>query len=420
MKEKTRRPKRTASEEEESMQRTLTDVRGFRAWGAYSGVKSKRRDIALIYSEVPASAAALFTQNVVVAEPIKLSRRHIRSGRAQAFVINAGNANACTGEQGRRGAEAMADATAEALGIDREVVLVASTGIIGRTFPTENVVNGIKTCALKLSELRLAGTLAANAILTTDTFAKESFSTTRIGGKRVHMGGIAKGSGMIHPEMATMLAFIVSDVAISRELLDEALREAVDDSFNMITVDGDTSTNDMVAVMCNGLAGNEQIREKGLIYDTFRAELKSHCTELARQIVSDGEGATKLIQYDVEGAPDRNAARKIARTVSNSNLVKTAIFGRDPNWGRIVAAAGRAGIRYDPDKVDLYIGTSKTLIKLLENGQPLDVQRRKLKSLMRAAYIYVLLDLHQGEARATAWGADFSYEYVRINAEYST
>ena len=271
-----------------------------------------------------------------------------------------------------------------------------------------------------MSTLRLAGTLAANAILTTDTFAKETFSTFKIGGKTCHMGGIAKGSGMIHPNMATMLGFIVSDVAISSNLLNEALHEATDVSFNMITVDGDTSTNDMVGVMCNGAAGNDEITEKGPEYEEFKQALTEHCTIMARQIVSDGEGATKLIQYDVEGAPDVKAARKIARTVSDSSLVKTAFFGRDPNWGRIVAAAGRAGIDYDPDKVDLFVGTSKRMHQLLKGGQPVDYDHRKVKAMMRASHLYVHLDLHQGDGRATAWGADFSYEYVRINAEYST
>jgi glutamate N-acetyltransferase/amino-acid N-acetyltransferase len=413
-------PPRTASEDERSIQRNLTEVRGIRAWGAYSGVKSKRRDLALIYSEVPAAAAAVFTRNVVVAEPIKLARRNIADGRAQVFVINSGNANACTGEQGRRGAEAVIEAAAEALDIDPSLVIVASTGIIGRSFPTDKIVQGVRESAPKLSSLRLAGSLAANAILTTDTFPKESFSTFKLGGKGCFMGGIAKGSGMIHPDMATMLAFIVTDAAVSPPLLDEALHESVDTSFNMITVDGDTSTNDMVGVMANGLAENPLIDEPGPDYDVFREELQKHCIELARQIVSDGEGSTKQIQYTVEGAPSEEAARRIARTVSDSNLVKTAFFGGDPNWGRILAAAGRAGVPFDPDAVDLYLGTSKQLHQIVAGGQPLDVDGKKLKRMMRASFLYVLLDLNAGDGKATAWGADFSYEYVRINAEYST
>jgi len=413
-------PPRTASGDEHSMQRNLTEVRGIRAWGAYSGVKSKRRDVAVIFSDVPAAAAAMFTRNVVVAEPVKIAREAIRDGRAQAFVINAGNANACTGEQGRQGAEAMMDAAAEALGVDRSLVIIASTGIIGREFPTAKVTAGIRTCAAKLSELRLAGSLAANAILTTDTFPKESFSTFELGGRGCRMGGIAKGSGMIHPDMATMLAFLVTDAAISPPLLDAALHEAVDQSFNMITVDGDTSTNDMVAVMANGLAENPPIETRGPDYDRFREELTKHCIELARQIVADGEGATKQIQYTVEGAPSAEAARRIARTVSDSNLVKTAFFGRDPNWGRILGAAGRAGVDFDPGKLDLYLGSSKQMHHIVAGGQPVGIDRKKLKSMMRAAFLYVVLNLNAGDGTATAWGSDLSYEYVRINAEYST
>jgi len=416
----TRRPPRIASDDERSMQRNLCEVRGIKAWGAYTGVKTKRRDLALIYSEVPAAAAAVFTRNVVVAAPIEVARRNIADGRAQVFVINAGNANACTGEQGRQGAEAMVAAAAEALDLDPSLVIVASTGIIGRTFPTEKVVRGIHASANKLSGMRLAGSLAANAILTTDTFPKESFSTFELDGVDCRMGGIAKGSGMIHPDMATMLAYLVTDAAIAPPLLDEALREAVDDSFNMITVDGDTSTNDMVGVMANGLAGNPLIDRKGPAYDRFRTELKKHCVELAQQIVADGEGATKQIQYTVEGAPSDADARRVARTVSDSSLVKSAFFGRDPNWGRIVAAAGRAGVAFDPARVDLYLGSSKQMHQLLAGGQPVAVERRKLKGMMRASFLYVLINLHAGPGQATAWGADLSYEYVRINAEYST
>jgi glutamate N-acetyltransferase/amino-acid N-acetyltransferase len=416
----TMRPHRTAAEDERSMQRNLCLVRGITAWGAYAGVKNKRRDVAIVFSEVPAAAAAVFTRNVVVAEPVKLARRNIADGRAQAFVINAGNANACTGDQGREGAEAMIATAADALQVDPGLVIIASTGIIGRTFPTEKVCKGIRSCAARLSSMRLAGSLAANAILTTDTFPKESYSSFDLGGVECRMGGIAKGSGMIHPDMATMLAYLVTDVSITPKLLDEALHEAVDASFNMITVDGDTSTNDMAGVMANGLAENPTIDRKGPAYDRFRDELKKHCIELAQQIVADGEGATKQIQYTVEGAPSDADARRVARTVSDSNLVKTAFFGRDPNWGRIVGAAGRAGVEFVPERVDLYLGSSKQLHQILAGGQPVAVERRKLKSMMRASFLYVVLDLNAGPGSATAWGADLSYEYVRINAEYTT
>ncbi|MCC5905269.1 MAG: bifunctional glutamate N-acetyltransferase/amino-acid acetyltransferase ArgJ [Balneolaceae bacterium] len=403
------------------MLNNITHVRGFTCWGAHMGIKSKRRDIALIYSEVPASAAALFTRNVVCAEPIKLSREHIKDGLAQAFVINSGNANACTGKEGWKGAVAMAETTASELRIAKENVIVASTGLIGEPFPTEKVVGGIKECAKKLSNREIAGSLTANAILTTDTFAKEGFTSFSVDGIQINMGGIAKGSGMIHPDMGTMLAFIVCDIAITPKLLDQALRRAVDKSFNMITVDGDTSTNDMVAVMCNGKAGNKEITEKNASYDLFLSHLENLCTHLAKLIISDGEGSTKLIEYRTKGAKSEEEARQIVRTVSNSNLVKTAIFGSDPNWGRIIAAAGRSGVVFDPEQVDLYIGTDMNkMVPVLEKGQPVSDVRDKLRKVMTSSNIIILIDLNQGEEESVGWGSDFSYEYVRINAEYTT
>jgi len=403
------------------MLNNITHVRGFTCWGAHMGIKSKRRDIALIYSEVPASAAAVFTRNVVCAEPIKLSREHIKDGLAQAFVINSGNANACTGVEGWKGAVAMAETTAEELRIAKENVIVASTGLIGEPFPTDKVVGGIKECAKKLSNREIAGSLTANAILTTDTFAKEGFTSFTVDGIQINMGGIAKGSGMIHPDMGTMLAFIVCDIAITPKLLDQALRRAVDKSFNMITVDGDTSTNDMVAVMCNGKAGNKEITEKNASYDLFLSHLENLCTHLAKLIISDGEGSTKLIEYRTKGAKSEEDARQIVRTVSNSNLVKTAIFGSDPNWGRIIAAAGRSGVVFDPEQVDLYIGTDMNkMVPVLEKGQPVSDVRDKLRKVMTSSNIIILIDLNQGEEESVGWGSDFSYEYVRINAEYTT
>ncbi|MEX0638992.1 MAG: bifunctional glutamate N-acetyltransferase/amino-acid acetyltransferase ArgJ [Balneolaceae bacterium] len=402
------------------MQNNLCDVKGIRAWGAHMGIKSKRRDLALIVSDKPATAAAVFTRNLVCAEPVKLSRIHVRDGKLQAFVINSGNANACTGKKGWEGAVAMAETTAECLGIEKESVLVASTGIIGEPFPTDKVLNGIRECSEKLSRRNVAGSLAANAILTTDTFAKEGFTSFKLNGKKINMAGIAKGSGMIHPDMATMLAFIVSDAEISSELLNKALKEAVDKTFNMITVDGDTSTNDMVGVMCNGMAENDPITsEESKEYKLFAQHLKKLCTHLAMLIVSDGEGSTKLVEYRVEKASSEKAARQIVRTVSDSNLVKTAIFGTDPNWGRIFAAAGRAGVEFDPDQVDLYFGTNKS-VQVLKRGQPTDHSRAEVKKEMQTSTITITLVLNQGDCEAVGWGSDLSYEYVRINAEYTT
>ncbi|HLR91239.1 MAG TPA: bifunctional glutamate N-acetyltransferase/amino-acid acetyltransferase ArgJ [Balneolaceae bacterium] len=403
------------------MLNNITHVRGFTCWGAHMGIKAKRRDIALIFSEVPASAAAVFTRNVVCAEPVKLSRQHIKDGIGQAFVINSGNANASTGEEGWNGAVAMAEETARLLKIKKEDVIVASTGLIGEPFPTDKVLSGIRECVNKLSNREIAGSLTANAILTTDTFAKEGFTSFKVDGITINMGGIAKGSGMIHPNMGTMLAFIVCDLAITPELLDTALKEAVDESFNMITVDGDTSTNDMVSVMCNGKAGNSEITRKDANYDLFLASLKKLCTHLAKLIVSDGEGSTKLIEYRTKGALSDMDARQIVRTVSDSNLVKTAIFGSDPNWGRILAAAGRAGIDFEPEQVDLYLGTDlNKMIPVVEKGQPLPDVREKLRKTMKSSNVIILIDLNQGEGESVGWGSDLSYEYVRINAEYTT
>ena len=401
------------------MIQNITDVRGIKAWGAHMGIKSKRRDLALIYSEKPASAAAVFTQNLVCAEPIKLSRKHIKDGNIQAIVINSGNANACTGQKGWEGAVAMAETTAKELGISVESVLVASTGLIGEPFPTEKVLKGIRESAAKLSDRQVAGSLAANAILTTDTFAKEGFDSFELDGVTVNMAGIAKGSGMIHPNMATMLGFLVCDIAIKPDILNEALQEAVDKTFNMITVDGDTSTNDMVSIICNGMAENEVITEKNENYRIFLDHLIKLCKHLAMMIVSDGEGSTKLVEYRVEGSKTEEGARKIIRTISDSNLVKTAIFGTDPNWGRIFAAAGRAGVPFDPDKVDLYFGSGKA-VQILDKGQPTDHSRDEVKKEMKTSTVTITLVLNEGVAEAVRWGSDLSYVFVRINAEYTT
>jgi glutamate N-acetyltransferase / amino-acid N-acetyltransferase len=401
------------------MQNNICDVRGIKAWGAHMGIKSKRRDLALIYSEKPASAAAVFTKNLVCAEPVKLCRQHMKDGIIQAIVVNSGNANACTGKKGWEGAVAMAETTAEVLGIPKESVMVASTGLIGEPFPTEKVVKGIRESAIKLSDRQLAGSLAANAILTTDTFAKEGYSSFDIDGIKINMAGIAKGSGMIHPDMATMLSFIVCDLAITPKLLDKALRTVVDKTFNMITVDGDTSTNDMVGILCNGMAENDIIDKEDQRYDLFLEQLEKLCIHLAMLIVSDGEGSTKLIEYRVEGAKSSEDARKIIRTVSTSNLVKTAIFGTDPNWGRIFAAAGRAGVNFNPDNVDLYFGKNKG-VQILSKGQPTDHGRSDLKKEMQSSTVNITLVLNEGDAEAVGWGSDLSYEYVRINAEYTT
>jgi len=403
------------------MIKNITNVRGIQCWGAHTGVKSMRRDLALIYSEVPASAAAAFTQNQVVAEPIKVSQKHIAGGKAQAIVINAGNANACTGKQGRQGAEAMAETLARKLGIDKELVIVASTGLIGEPFPTEDIVKGIEDNVEKLTTRSEAGSFAASAILTTDTFPKEGFIEFDMEGYEINIGGIAKGSGMIHPNMATMLAFIVTDVAIEAKLLQQTVKELTDLSFNMITVDGDTSTNDMVAVMANGLANNEELTSKSDPgYLTFRNKLGEMMIHLAKMIVSDGEGASKFIEYEVVNASSEEKARTLIRAISDSTLVKAAMYGRDPNWGRIICAAGNAGVPFDYQKVDLYIGDDKQLAHVLSEGVPMDYDRNFMKKLLRESHLHIKLDMHEGEASALGWGSDLTTDYIVFNSVYTT
>lgn len=404
-----------------SLVKNITAVKGFTCWGAYTGVKSMRRDLGIIKSDVPAHVSAVFTQNKVVAEPIKVSRKHVEDGLAQVVIINSGNANACTGKQGAEGAKAMVDAASDAFNIDRSLVIIASTGIIGKKFPTEDVVNGIIETSGKLSKDSKAGVLLANAILTTDTFAKEGHLSFKIGGKEINMAGIAKGSGMIHPNMATMLGFITTDVAIAQPLLDKAFRAAVKDSFNMITVDGDTSTNDMGMIMANGQAGNKEIAdENSKEYKLFSEKLKELCIHLAKLIVSDGEGASKIIEYKVINAPSEDIARTIVRTISDSSLVKTAMFGRDPNWGRIIAAAGRANVPFDHEIINLKLGSGNTMMDLIIDGQPMEIEQAMAKKVLRESQLKVILDMQMGDAIATGWGADLTTDYVLFNATYST
>ncbi|MEA1980501.1 MAG: bifunctional glutamate N-acetyltransferase/amino-acid acetyltransferase ArgJ [candidate division Zixibacteria bacterium] len=403
------------------MIKNMTNVRGIKCWGAHTGIKSMKRDLAIIYSDAPASVAAVFTQNEVIAEPIKVSKKHIKNGIAQAIVINAGNANACTGKQGLKGAEAMAETLAEELNIEKEMVIVASTGLIGEPFPTEEIIAGIRENVKKLSKKSNAGSFVANAILTTDTFPKEGFVEFDMDGYEINMGGIAKGSGMIHPNMATMLAFVVTDVAIEPKLLQKMLKEIVDKSFNMITVDGDTSTNDMVAVLANGKAQNEMIKsKKDKGYLTFKTHLEEMMIHLAKLIISDGEGSSKFIEYVVVNAPKEEIARKLIRGISDSLLVKTAMYGRDPNWGRIISAAGNSGVPFNYMNVDLYIGNENKLIKVLEQGAPQEYDRKFMKKLLRESHLEIKLDLKNGKACLKGWGSDLTTDYVQFNSVYTT
>lgn len=403
------------------MNKNITSVKGYKCWGAHTGVKSMRRDLAIIYSEVPAATAAVYTKNQVPAEPIKLCKKHLKDNVAQVIVCNAGNANACTGKKGAEGAKAMADATADILKINPEMVVVASTGLIGAPFPTEEIVNGIKENIPKLSHKAAAGSFAANAILTTDTFAKEGFLEFRVDDYQINMAGIAKGSGMIHPNMATMLGFIVTDINIDKNLLQELTRECADDTFNMITVDGDTSTNDMVVVMANGQANNEKIVKKSsAAYKEFKKRLIELMTHLAKLIVSDGEGASKFIEYEISHAKDKETAKRMARNISDSTLVKAAMFGRDPNWGRVICAAGNAGVDFNYKKADLYIGSNDNQVKVLEKGNPVDFNRNAMKQTLRQSHLKINLRLNTGKAKACAWGSDLTTDYVLFNSVYTT
>lgn len=403
------------------MIKNITSVKGIKCWGAHSGVKSMRRDLAIIYSTVQAAAAATLTQNKVQAEPIKVTRKHLKNNRAQVIVCNAGNANACTGEQGRLGAEAMADTVAELLSIPKEDVIVASTGMIGEKFPTEEVLEGIRTNIPKLSDNPKAGSFLANAILTTDTFAKEGFVEFEWEGKTISLGGVAKGSGMIHPNMATMLAFVATDIDIDEKLLQKTLQYCVDASFNMITVDGDTSTNDMVAILANGLAGNTKVTStEEPLYLVFREKLQELLVHLAKLIVSDGEGASKFIEYKVSKARSEGNARLFVRAISDSLLVKTAMFGRDPNWGRIIAACGNAGISFNYRKANLYLGDNENMVLVLKKGTPTNFDKNYMKKLLRESNIRVHLEVNTGKQEATGWGSDLTTDYVMFNSVYTT
>tara|TARA_R110002096_G_scaffold25943_1_gene80623 strand:+ start:1402 stop:2613 length:1212 start_codon:yes stop_codon:yes gene_type:complete len=403
------------------MIKNITSVKGIKCWGAHSGVKSMRRDLAIIFSEVPAAAAATLTQNKVQAEPIKVTKRNLANNRAQVIVCNAGNANACTGEQGRKGAEAMADTVAAELNISPDDVIVASTGLIGEVFPTEDVVEGIKATVPKLSNDAKAGSFLANAILTTDTFAKEGFVEFEWEGKTISIGGVAKGSGMIHPNMATMLSFLATDIAIDEKLLQKTLKYCVDRSFNMITVDGDTSTNDMVAILANGMAENEKITsEDDPLYLLFKEKLGELLVHLAKLIVSDGEGASKFIEYRVSKAISENVAMKLIRAISDSTLVKTAMFGRDPNWGRIIAACGNAGISFNYKKANLYLGDANNQVQVLLKGSPTKFDKNYMKKLLRESHIKIHLELNTGKQEATGWGSDLTTDYVMFNSVYTT
>lgn len=396
------------------VEKGVTAPGGFLASGVAAGIKKAKKDLALLYSTVPAAAAGVFTTNRVKAAPLLVTAARLKKGVAQAVVVNSGNANACTGPGGYADALAMGRTAAQVLNLPEELVLVSSTGVIGQRLPLEKIEAALPAAAAALDA---GGHLAAaEAILTTDTVVKEAAVRFSLGGSTCTIGGMAKGSGMIHPKMATMLAFLTTDVAIRPELLRRALKEAVDASFNMITVDGDTSTNDMVVVLANGRAQNPEINTDGLDYAAFAAALTSVAGELAKKVARDGEGATRLIEVRVKRARSDADARLAARAIAASNLVKTAVFGRDANWGRILCAAGYSGAVFDPEKVEIFLGAEQVAAE----GAGLAFSEERVSAELGRDPVVITVNFNEGEGAAVAWGCDLTYDYVRINASYRT
>ncbi len=399
----------------------VTAAQGFQAASTAAGIKYKdRADMAMVYSTVPCICAGTFTSNVVKAAPVLWDRNIVRnSACAQAVVINAGIANACTGAEGMKFCEETADAAVRQLGIPADAVLLASTGVIGKQLPIDRIRAGVEAMAPALSGTLEAGTAASRAIMTTDTHNKEIAVTFQAGGKTVTLGGMCKGSGMIHPNMCTMLCFLTTDLSIRKELLQEALSGDVKDTFNMISVDGDTSTNDTVLLLANGLAGNAEIAEKGEDYDAFVKALHTVNEYLARQMAADGEGATKLLEVRVIHAQDKVQAVTLSKAVITSSLVKTAVYGNDANWGRILCAMGYSGEQFDPDRVDLYIESAADgRLQLVANGAGTDFSEELATRILSAKEVTAIADMKMGDACATAWGCDLTYDYVKINADY--
>lgn len=388
-------------------------AQGFSAGSAIAGIKSKKqkKDITIIKSDTPAVTVGVFTTNVFKAAPVLISEQHIKNNFLQAIVVNSGNANACTGEKGLLDAMQMCQWTAEQLGIEKEAVAVASTGVIGERLPMDKIKSGIEIAAKKLSAQ--GNVDAAEAIMTTDTFMKERAVQIEIDDKIITLGGMAKGSGMIHPNMATTLAFVTTDVSITKEALQLALSNTTNETFNMITVDGDTSTNDMILLMANGQAQNKTIEQDTPQFLIFQKALHYLLAEFSKDIVRDGEGATKFLTVEITGARNVDEARIAARTICRSSLVKTAMFGGDANWGRVLCALGYSGIHFCPQKVDLFFNG----VAVMKQGKAISCEQ-VLSEVFKQEKILITINLHDGFATATAWGCDLSYDYVRINGSY--
>lgn len=391
---------------------TIASPQGFYADGQHVGLKNKKKDLGWLYSIVPAQAAGVFTTNQVQAAPIILTKKGLSTGVLQGVIVNSGNANACTGQQGLLDAKEMQELTGEALGIDPSLVAVASTGVIGKLMPMATVAKGIQQ--LKQHEGDATG--FHEAILTTDTGTKEVVISHFFGETEVLMAGVSKGSGMIHPNMATMLGFITTDAVIKHNVLQQALKEVIEVTFNQITVDGDTSTNDMVLVLANGESKGPEIKLGTSDYDHFKGMLQLVCETLAKKIAKDGEGATKLIEVEVNSATDEQGARMMAKEVVGSSLVKTAIFGEDPNWGRIICAMGYSEVSLNPDTVSIDIGP----VAVFKAGMPIDFDVAMVQEYLTGKEIKIMIQLNQGDKTGTAWGCDLSYDYVKINALYHT
>ncbi|EDR45884.1 bifunctional glutamate N-acetyltransferase/amino-acid acetyltransferase ArgJ [Dorea formicigenerans] len=398
----------------------VTAAKGYEAASTAAGIKYQgRTDMALIYSQVPCVSAGTFTTNVVKAAPVKWDRQIVDSGAGvQAVVVNSGIANACTGEEGMGYCKETAEAAAKALNIDAAGVLVGSTGVIGMQLPMQKLVNGIQVLAGKKAEGLQSGHDAALAIMTTDTVEKEMAVEIEIGGKTVTIGGMSKGSGMIHPNMCTMLAFITTDAAITKEALQKALSEDVEDTYNMISVDGDTSTNDTAILLANGLAGNQEITYASPEYETFKEALHMVNETLAKKMAGDGEGATALFEVKVVGAESIKQAKTLAKSVVCSNLTKAAIAGHDANWGRILCAMGYSGVQFDPEKVDLFFESKAGKLQIIENGVATDYSEEVATKILSEPEITATADIKMGDYSATAWGCDLTHEYININADY--
>lgn len=398
----------------------ITAAKGFEAAGIAAEIKYKgRNDMALVYSQVPCRAAGTFTTNVVKAAPVKWDQKIVKESEyAQAVIINSGIANACTGAEGYGYCQATADKAAEVFGIPAESVLVGSTGVIGMQLPIDRIQAGVEKLAAAKDGSIEAGTVAAKAIMTTDTVEKELAVQVKIGGKTITIGGMAKGSGMIHPNMCTMLGFITTDAAISKSALQKALSDDVNDTYNMVSVDGDTSTNDTVLLLANGMAGNEEIVEGTADYDKFVEALHLVNETMAKKIAGDGEGATALFEVNIIGAETKEQAVLLSKSIACSNLTKTAIAGHDANWGRILCAMGYSGAQFDPEKVDLFFESAAGKLQIVENGTAVNYSEEKATEILSQPVVIATADIKMGEAKATAWGCDLTHGYIDINADY--